>query len=70
MSTVWNCHFEMTVFVLCFNIEICYDKIEEKNRNNIGDNNMTELSSLKNIGKVIERKLKIIDINSVEELKK
>ena len=30
---------------------------------------MTELSSLKNIGKEIERKLKTIDINSAEELK-
>ena len=30
---------------------------------------MTELSSLKNIGKEIERKLKSIGINSVEELK-
>lgn len=31
---------------------------------------MAELSSLKNIGKEIERKLKTIGINSVEELKK
>ena len=30
---------------------------------------MTELSSLKNIGKEIERKLKSIGINSAEELK-
>ena len=30
---------------------------------------MAELSSLKNIGKEIERKLKTIGINSVEELK-
>lgn len=31
---------------------------------------MAELSSLKNIGKEIERKLKSIGINSAEELKK
>ncbi len=31
---------------------------------------MAELSSLKNIGKEIERKLKTIGINSAEELKK
>ncbi len=31
---------------------------------------MVELSSLKNIGKEMERKLKSIDINSAEELKK
>lgn len=31
---------------------------------------MSELSSLKNIGKELERKLKIIGINSAEDLKK
>lgn len=31
---------------------------------------MTELTSMKNIGKELERKLKIIGINSAEDLKK
>ncbi len=30
---------------------------------------MTELTSMRNIGKELERKLKIIDIKSAEELK-
>ena len=34
-----------------------------------GDSKMAELSSLKNIGKEIERKLKTIGINSAEELR-
>lgn len=31
---------------------------------------MTELTSMKNIGKKLERKLKIIGVNSAEDLKK
>lgn len=31
---------------------------------------MTELTSMRNIGKQLERKLKIIGVNSAEDLKK
>ncbi|MDR2967177.1 MAG: TfoX/Sxy family protein [Methanobacteriaceae archaeon] len=36
----------------------------------IGDNKLAELTSLKNIGKKMEKKLISIDISTVEELKK